>query len=114
VAAVFKGISDGCVASSSYAFASTLIPPEKRGRYFAFYNSTFFLSWGLSATFLTGPLIDGLIRSGKGTVFAYRAGLLSGAALMAAGLCLLVLLLVASKRHRSGGKNSTSMLESKA
>jgi len=112
LAAVFKGISDGCIASSSYAFASTLIPPEKRGRYFAFYNSTFFLSWGLSATFLTGPLIDGLINAGKGTVFAYRAGLLSGAALMVAGLCLLALLLAASKRHRSGEKNSASMLES--
>lgn len=112
LAAVFKGISDGCIASSSYAFASTLIPPEKRGRYFAFYNSTFFLSWGLSATFLTGPLIDGLIHSGRGTVLAYRAGLLSGAALMVAGLCLLVLLFVTSKRHRSGGNNFTSMLES--
>ncbi len=100
LAAVFKGISDGCVASSSYAFASTLIPPEKRGRYFAFYNSTFFLSWGLSATFITGPLIDGLIHSGRGTVFAYRAGLFSGAVLMSAGLCLLVLLLVASKRRQ--------------
>lgn len=102
LAAVFKGVSDGCVASSSYAFASTLIPPEKRGRYFAFYNSTFFLSWGLSATFITGPLIDGLIHAGSGTVFAYRAGLLSGAVLMVAGLCLLMLLLVASRRrHRN-------------
>ncbi|OHD20318.1 MAG: hypothetical protein A2Y38_13215 [Spirochaetes bacterium GWB1_59_5] len=100
LAAVFKGVSDGCVASSSYAFASTLIPPEKRGRYFAFYNSTFFLSWGLSATFLTGPLIDGLINAGKGTVFAYRVGLLSGAALMVAGLCLLALLLTASRRRK--------------
>ncbi len=104
LAAVFKGISDGCVASSSYAFASTLIPPEKRGRYFAFYNSTFFLSWGLSATFITGPLIDGLIHSGRGTVFAYRAGLLSGVALMVIGLGLLVLLLVASKQRKRGAE----------
>ncbi len=106
LAAVFKGISDGCVASSSYAFASTLIPPEKRGRYFAFYNSTFFLSWGLSATFITGPLIDGLIHSGRGTAFAYRAGLFSGAVLMVAGLCLLVLLLVASKRRQRGAERA--------
>jgi len=101
VAAVFKGVSDGCVASSSYAFASTLIPPEKRGRYFAYYNATFFLSWGLAATLLTGPLIDGLMAAGKGAVLAYRAGLLSGAALMVAGLGLLALLLLASRRRNA-------------
>ncbi len=99
LAAVFKGVSDGCIASSSYAFASTLIPPEKRGRYFAFYNATFFLSWGLSATFITGPLIDGLIAAGKGAVFAYRAGLASGAGLMILGLVLLGFLLTASRRR---------------
>ncbi len=96
LAAIFKGISDGCVASSSYAFASTLIPPEKRGRYFAFYNATFFLSWGLSATIITGPLIDGLMAAGRSTVFAYKAGLGSGAALIALGLALLLPLLSAS------------------
>jgi len=100
VAAVFKGISAGCVVSSSYAFASSLIPPEKRGRYFGFYNSTFFLSWGLAATLVTGPLIDALIASGKGAVLAYKAGLLSGAVLMAAGLCLLSVLLAASRPRK--------------
>jgi UMF1 family MFS transporter len=105
-AAAFKGLSDGCVLASSYAFASTLIPPGKRGRYFAVYNSTFFLSWGLSATFLTGPLIDGLIRAGKGSVYAYRAGLGSGAVLMTIGLALLVALFAATRRgdsRRSAG-----------
>ena len=101
--AVFKGVSDGCIAASSYAFASTLIPPEKRGRYFAFYNSTFFLSWGVTATFLTGPLIDALIRAGEGAVLAYRVGLASGAALMAAGLAILVALLAFSRRARAAG-----------
>jgi len=100
-AAALKGVSDGCVASSSYAFASTLIPPEKRGRYFAFYNGTFFLSWGLAATFLTGPLIDWLIGAGKGAVYAYRAGLLSGAALMAVGTALLLAVLAASRSRAS-------------
>ncbi|HPM72777.1 MAG TPA: MFS transporter [Spirochaetales bacterium] len=98
--ALFKGVSDGCIAASSYAFASTLIPPEKRGRYFAFYNSTFFLSWGVTATFLTGPLIDALIGAGRGAVLAYRVGLASGAALMAAGLALLVALLAFMRRRR--------------
>jgi len=97
VAALFKGLSDGCIASSSYAYASTLIPPEKRGRYFALYNATFFLSWGLAATFVTGPLIDSLIVSGAGAVMAYKAGFASGAGLVSLGLMLLVALFVVSK-----------------
>lgn len=98
VAALFKGLSDGCVASSSYAYASTLIPPEKRGRYFALYNATFFLSWGLAATFVTGPLIDSLIAAGAGPVAAYRAGFGSGAALVSLGLALLATLLLVNRR----------------
>ncbi|MDX9899765.1 MAG: MFS transporter [Spirochaetia bacterium] len=100
LAAVFKGISDACVASSSYAFASTLIPPEKRGRYFAYYNATFFLSWGLAATLFTGPLIDALMLTGTGPVMAYKAGLASGAGLMVLGLALLLALLVSRKTRR--------------
>lgn len=98
VAALFKGLSDGCVASSSYAYASTLIPPDKRGRYFALYNATFFLSWGLAATFVTGPLIDSLIAAGAGPVAAYRAGFGSGAALVTLGLALLAALLLVNRR----------------
>lgn len=97
--AAFKGISDACVASSSYALASTLIPPERRGRYFAFYNATFFLSWGLAATLITGPLIDYLLARGTGPVLAYKAGLASGAALMALGLVVLLILLASRKRR---------------
>ncbi len=91
-ASVFKGFSDGAVLSSSYAYASLLIPPEKRGRYFAIFNSTFFLSWGVTATLLTGPLIDILIRAGKNPVFAYKAGIISGIALIGIGLAFLLLL----------------------
>jgi MFS family permease len=100
LASFFKGISDASIASSSYAFASVLIPPDKRGRYFAIYNSTFFLSWGLSATLLTGPLIDFLLKAGGSEVFAYRAGLLSGVALMVLGLILLVVFFGRAMRGR--------------
>jgi len=99
VAALFKGLSDGCIASSSYAYASTLIPPEKRGRYFALYNATFFLSWGLAATFVTGPLIDSLLLSGAGAVTAYKAGFASGAGLVSLGLALLVVLFMVTRRR---------------
>jgi len=97
--AAFKGLAEGCIAAASYAYASTLIPPEKRGRYFAYYNATFFLSWGLAATFLTGPLIDGLMAAGHGPVLAYRAGLASGAILMALGLGILMALFAVTRRR---------------
>jgi MFS family permease len=100
LASFFKGISDASIASSSYAFASVLIPPGKRGRYFAIYNSTFFLSWGLSATLLTGPLIDHLMKAGMGEVFSYKAGLLSGVALMVLGLILLLVFFGGTMRKR--------------
>lgn len=104
LAAAFKGVSEGSVASSSYAYASTLIPPEKRGRYFAYYNATFFLSWGVAATFITGPIIDTLIKSNHTELFAFRMGFASGAILMCLGL--LMLLLLFSFMKRSSIKNS--------
>ncbi len=103
VAAVLKGLSDACVASSSYAYASVLIPPRKRGRYFAAYNAAFQLSWGLSATLVTGPLIDALIRAGRAPFFAYRMGLLSSVGIMLLGLALLLVLLLARGGGGGGG-----------
>lgn len=102
-ASALKGLSDGSIASSSYAFASFLIPPEKRGRYFAAYNAAFLLSWGLSATLVTGPLIDALIRAGRPPFFAYRMGLLSSVGIMVLGLALLAALLLA--RGGRGGES---------
>lgn len=99
-ASLLRGLSDGFLAASSYAFASLLIPPEKRGRYFAAYNATFMLSWGTSATFITGPIIDGIIKAGGGAVFAYRMGMLSSALTSLAGLGLLALLL--GRMNRKG------------
>jgi MFS family permease len=99
VAAVFKGVSDASVVAASYTFASTLIPPEKRGRWFAVYNATFFLSWGISATFLSGPIIDHLISTGAGPVLAYRAGFASAALLIALGLALFLVVAAAMRRR---------------
>lgn len=98
MAAVLKGVSDASVVAASYTFVSTLIPPEKRGRWFAVYNATFFLSWGVSATFFSGPIIDYLIAIGLGPVLAYRAGFASAALLIALGLGLILLVMTALRR----------------
>ncbi|MBP7096260.1 MAG: MFS transporter [Spirochaetia bacterium] len=95
-----KGVSEGLLGAASYAFAAALIPPEKRGRWFAAYNATFMLSWGLAATLVTGPVIDGLLAAGAGAVTAYRLGFLSSAFITLLGLALLASLLAALK---SGG-----------
>jgi len=95
---VLKGLSEGLLAPASYAFASLLIPPEKRGWGFAAYNATFMLSWGLSATLVTGPLIDALIAGGTAPFLAYRWGWYSSAALTSLGLALLALVLADTKK----------------
>lgn len=68
-----RGISEALIVAASYALASVLIPPERRGRGFGLFNATFFLSWGLAGTFISGPLIDGLIAGGVAEVTAYQA-----------------------------------------
>jgi len=98
LASLLKGAADGCIVSASYAFASILIPPEKRGRYFSAYNATYSLSWGVSATLVTGPLIDSLMRAGRAPLFAYRMGVLSSALIAMLGLGILAALLLSMRR----------------
>ncbi len=74
----------------SYSYAARLIPPEKRGRQFALFNATFFLSWGVPATFIAGPIVDLLIKSGATEVFAYRMSFVAAAILMSVGAVILL------------------------
>jgi MFS family permease len=78
------------VMSASYGYAARLIPPEKRGKQFALYNATLFLSWGLPGTFLTGPLVDLLSADGGNMEFAYRMAFVAAAALVAIGSVILM------------------------
>ena len=91
VAGLFGGASEVLVFASSYAIASALIPPEKRAMLFGLFNATFFLSWGVSATLIAGPLVDSLILAGRSQLFAYRASYLVALGITAIGLLLLVL-----------------------
>jgi MFS family permease len=85
------GAAQVIVMSSSYAFASTLIPPELRARQFAWFNATFFLSWGVPGTLITGPLVDRLIASGASETAAYQAAFMAGSVLVFVGAILLFL-----------------------
>jgi len=85
------GTAQVIVMSSSYAFASRLIPPELRARQFAWFNATFFLSWGVPGTLITGPLVDRLIASGAADTSAYQAAFMAGSVLVFVGAILLVL-----------------------
>lgn len=84
------GISQVVILASSYSYASRLIPAESRGKQFALFNATFFLSWGVAGTLIAGPLVDMLLKSGTTQVFAYRMSFLSAAVLVLVGISVLI------------------------
>lgn len=83
------GVSMVVILSSSYSYASRLIPPRQRGQQFAWFNATFFLSWGAAGTLVTGPIVDLLLKAGTGPVFAYRMSFLASAVLVIIGAIVL-------------------------
>ena len=83
-----RGCSEVIIMAASYAIASVLIPMEKRARLFSFFNATFFLSWGIAGTFIAGPIVDLLVKSGTSEVMAYQMSFLSAAAITLIGLIL--------------------------
>lgn len=89
IAAAFIGASMVIINASSYAVAAHLIPAEYRGRLFAYYNATFFLSWGLGATFFTAPIADYLINRGSSDADAYRASFIAAILMTVVGLFVL-------------------------
>jgi MFS family permease len=80
------GVSYVVAMASSYSIASRLIPADHRGRQFALYNATMFLSWGLGGTLIAGPIADLLMRSGASQIVAYKASFGAGAVLVFAGM----------------------------
>jgi len=94
------GTSFAIIVASSYAYASRLIPPEKRGKQFALFNATMFLSWGVPGTFITGPLVDFLIHSGLGDVFSYRMAFLAAAVMVLIGSCILIVTIRNGKKEK--------------
>ncbi len=89
IAAILIGTAEVIINASSYAIVARLIPEEYRGQLFAYYNVTFFLSWGLGATLITDPISDLLIAQGTLEATAYRISFLVAALLVIIGLIIL-------------------------
>lgn len=83
-----RGCSEVVVLASSYAFASVLIPPEKRAKLFSIFNATYFLSWGIAGTFIAGPITDILLAYGASEVFSYQMAFVSAAIMTLVGLII--------------------------
>jgi len=92
VGSFFMGTSEVIIFASSYVIASNLIPSRIRAKLFGVYNTTFFLSWGLAGTLISGPLIDFLLNSGFEEVVSYQAAFIVGALITGIGLVILVIL----------------------
>lgn len=105
-----RGTSEVIIVSSSYAFASILIPPKNRAKLFGVFNATLFLSWGIPGTFLAGPVTDILLGIGVSEVAAYQMAFLLGAGVIVIGLAILGALLLFKKveitEEENNAKNS--------
>jgi len=81
-----RGVADAAILASAYELASVFIPPEQRARRYAWFNATFFLSWGLPGTLIVGPLVDFLISHHYAEPNAYRVSFAFAAGLVLMGL----------------------------
>ncbi len=90
---VLRGFSDVIILATSYTFASVLMPPAKRARYFGWFNATFFLSWGVAGTLITGPITDVMISRGYAEALAYRMAFVAASVLTLLGVIILGVLL---------------------
>jgi MFS family permease len=88
------GTADVIISASSYTIASDLIPPKIRAKLFGVYNTTFFLSWGLATTLISGPLIDILIIAGFNEVIAYQTAFIVGALITSIGFIIFIFLMI--------------------
>ena len=55
-----KGTSRVWIQTTAYSMVNRVVPLEQRGRMMGYFNATFYLSWGLGGTAITGPITDAL------------------------------------------------------
>jgi MFS family permease len=90
LASFLRGASEVIIGASSYSIVARMIPKEYRGRLFAYYNATFFLSWGIAATLIAGPVADILIGQGFSNANAYRGSFIAAIVLVLIGVVVLL------------------------
>ncbi|MEM2142858.1 MAG: MFS transporter [Candidatus Thorarchaeota archaeon] len=90
ISSFLVGSSQVIIQASSYSIVARMAPEEYRGRLFAYYNATFFLSWGIAATLLTGPIADILISQGFTNADAYRGSFVAAIAMVMVGIAVLL------------------------
>ncbi len=98
ISSFLMGFSDVIIIAASYELAASYIPAQKRGRLLAVFNATFFLSWGIAGTLISGPITDGLIALGKLETYAYMASFNASALITLAGVATLLLLFHLEKK----------------
>lgn len=87
-ASFIRGAGDVTILAASYATASILIPPDRRGRWFGYFNATLFLSWGVAGTLIAGPIVDTMEFYGFDSIMAYKAAYLAALAMTLTGLVI--------------------------
>ncbi len=99
IASFLIGASHVFIESSSYSIIARIAPKEYRGRLFAYYNTTFFLSWGVAATLVAGPVADILIAAGLSNADGYRGSFVAALILIGIGIAVLIISIRYSKKN---------------
>ncbi len=100
ISSFLMGFSEVLIIAAAYELASSYIPAGKRGTYFAMFNATFFLSWGVGSTLIAGPLTDGLMAAGHSDTFAYMASFNACGLVTLSGVLVLFLLYYMEARQK--------------
>ncbi len=103
-ASFLRGIGDAVVMAAAYETASVYIPAAMRARRFAWFNATFFLSFGLPGTLIFGPLVDFLMGAGLIEPDAYRFSFGVAAGMTFMGLAIQMMLLMDRRTASYGAK----------
>jgi MFS family permease len=101
IASFLQGVSEVVISASSYSIVAKMAPKEYRGRLFAYYNTTFFLSWGIAATLIAGPIADILISQGVSNANAYRGSFIAAIVIVLIGIVFLVVSFRYTHRNES-------------
>ncbi|MHA2503307.1 MAG: MFS transporter [Candidatus Kariarchaeaceae archaeon] len=90
LASALSGATQVIIQASSYSIMAEIIPEEYRGRLFAYYNSTFMLSWGIGGTLIAAPVADFFINRGYTSAFSYQMSFVSAIVVVSIGLLLFI------------------------